>query len=84
MILLKVRDEIQAKGQISLEDLCAIFQVDPLVMKDMLAHWLRKGVIRRWGSGPLCSKSCAHCKPGETEVYLWSKESKSDLHSAQT
>jgi len=53
----------------NLQELSLHFQRDPEIMRDMLSHWLRKGVICRAPKPAGCGVSCGQCKPSVAEVY---------------
>jgi len=71
MILLEVKDYIKQKQWVNLQDLSLHFQRDPDTMRDILGHWLRKGVVRRAPQPTGCGVKCGQCKPTIAEVYCY-------------
>lgn len=71
MILLEVRDYIKEKKWVNLRDLSHHFKRDPGMMRDLLEHWIRKGVIRRAPQPEGCGVSCGQCQPSIAEVYCY-------------
>ena len=71
MILLDVRDYIKQHKWVNLQDLAVHFQRDPAAMREMLDHWLRKGVIRKAPKPSGCGLKCSSCKPSVAEVYCY-------------
>lgn len=71
MNLLELRDYIQQTKIASLGHLCARFQRDSDVIRQMLCHWTRKGCIRRVSKTPACGTACHQCSVVVTEIYEW-------------
>ncbi len=74
MILSDVRDYLQKQGQASLKDICVKFDTPESAMEEMLAHWERKGRIRRMDSascGNPCGQKCADCPVQCRMIYQW-------------
>lgn len=78
MILLDVKDYIKQRQSVNLQDLSLHFQRDPDTMREMLNHWIRKGVVRRGEKPAGCGVKCHSCKPSTAEIYCWC-ESKETL-----
>ncbi|MCB1826836.1 MAG: FeoC-like transcriptional regulator [Coxiellaceae bacterium] len=70
-MLLEVKDYIKQRKWVNLQDLSQHFQRDPETMREMVAHWLRKGVVRRVPKPSGCGVKCGACKPSSAEVYCW-------------
>ncbi|WP_424943810.1 FeoC-like transcriptional regulator [Aliiroseovarius crassostreae] len=65
-MLLDIRQYIEDHETVSLLDLSHRFHISPDALRGMLAHWQRKGVIRRKGATMDCggctpSPSCGGC-----------------------
>lgn len=71
MILLEVRNHIKQRKQVNLQALAAHFQCDSQIMRDMVGHWLRKGVICKAPKPTGCGVRCVACEPSVVEVYCW-------------
>ena len=71
MILLEVKEYIKARQWVNLQDIALHFQRDPDTMREMLKHWLRKGVIRQMPKPLGCGVKCGACKPSIAEVYCY-------------
>jgi putative ferrous iron transport protein C len=69
MILLDIKNYFYDKPSVNLKDLSLHFQRDPETMRDMLSHWIRKGIIKRIESPTSCGTSCFQCQPAIAEVY---------------
>lgn len=69
MILIDVREYLKEKSTCNLQELSLHFHRDPAVMRDILSHWIRKGVIAL-GEKPVgCGIKCVQCKPSVAQVY---------------
>ena len=71
MILLEVKDYIKQRKLVNLQDVSLHFQRDPDTMREILAHWVRKGVVRRAPKPSGCGVKCGSCEPSVAEVYCW-------------
>ena len=72
MILSDVRDYLQQKRRVSLNDLVLHFNVDADALRGMLAKWIGKGKVRQSSAGgAACGTSCCQCDPLLTEIYEW-------------
>jgi len=69
MILLDIKNYFTEKKVANLQELSLHFQRDPDMMREMLAHWLRKGVICKEPKPLSCGSKCLQCKPSIAEVY---------------
>lgn len=73
MILLEIKEYVQKRGQASLQDITAKFDLTEAAAKEMLTHWERKGKIEQVENTCRCS-SCGDCSSPCGAVYRW-KES---------
>jgi len=71
VILIDVKNYLQEKKVVNLQELSLYFQRHPDTMRDMLMHWLRKGVISKAPKPAGCGVKCGQCKPSVAEVYCW-------------
>ena len=78
MILSEVRDYLQERGQVSLQDLALHFDSDPEALRGMLEHWIRKGRVSRRKAAASCGSSCTQCDPASVELYVWRDSEKAE------
>ncbi len=71
MILSDVRDYVREHGRASLRDIAVKFDLPETAVLEMLAHWERKGVIRRSAEVPPCGGKCAGCVLQCAAVFYW-------------
>ncbi len=71
MILIDVKNYLKAKSVSNLQAMAIHFQRDPEVMRDMLAHWVRKGVVVVDEKPVSCGVKCIQCKPEVAAVYRY-------------
>lgn len=69
MILLDVKQYLKEKATCNLQELSLQFHCDPEVMRGMLAHWVRKGVIAIGKKPEGCGIKCVQCQPGVAQIY---------------
>lgn len=69
--LLTIRDYIQAKRVCSLKALSMHFDKEPELMRCLLQHWVRKGVVRCQKKHVGCISHCTRCDPSLVELYIW-------------
>ena len=74
MILIDVKNYLKQKSVSNLQVLSVQFQRDPEVMRDILAHWVRKGVIVMEAKPVNCGITCVQCRPEVVEVYRYQEE----------
>jgi hypothetical protein len=68
-MLRALKEYISQQRTVSMWQLVQKFQLDAEVLRDMLRHWQRKGVITCQQKTPLCGKACQKCMPNMVEVY---------------
>ncbi len=73
MILLEIKRYLKDKQFVNLQELSLHFQRDPEIMREMLGHWLRKGVICKAPNPAGCGLKCVKCKPEFSEVYQFQR-----------
>ncbi|MCK9607222.1 MAG: FeoC-like transcriptional regulator [Methylomonas sp.] len=71
MILSDLRNYLQEKRRVTLNDLVLHFHVDANALRGMLGKWISKGKVRISPVGISCSTSCCKCDPLLTEIYEW-------------
>lgn len=55
----------------SLASLCTYFNCEADLLRNMLAHWVKKGCVRQCKKTPNCGVKCGQCSPMLTEIYEW-------------
>ena len=76
MILADLRNYLQEKQRIPLNDLVVHFKIDPEALRGMLGKWMQKGKVRLISGGSAgCGASCCKCDPLLTEIYEWVDDS---------
>lgn len=73
MILLDIKCYLKERKRTNLWELSLHFQRDPEIMRDMLSHWLRKGVVVKMLNSTACGVKCIQCETSVSEVYLWAR-----------
>ena len=74
MILLKVRNQLQAAGEIAVRDLAAQLNISKQETTLLLDHWVKKGLAQKLPAGSSCKGSCRSCSPDTIEIYQWIKK----------
>ncbi|MEG3616849.1 FeoC-like transcriptional regulator [Magnetovibrio sp. PR-2] len=69
MLLSELRDYVQEHERAALSDLMVRFEASPDVLRDILAHLIRKGRVQAV-DGPKCD-SCCKCAAETLEIYEW-------------
>jgi len=78
-MLVEIKSYIAETGSVSMYDLTNHFRVDAETMRGMLAHWIRKGKVRRVAFAEGCggcggspnTSSCGSCSTDSLEIYEW-------------
>lgn len=71
MNLLEIKQYLMKVKIASLSHLCAYFNCDSELLRNMLCHWMRKGCIRKMTKTPACGDACNKCSPALVEIYEW-------------
>lgn len=71
MILIDIKNYFVNKKIVTLQDLSQKFNVEAILLRNMLAHWIRKGNIRLLDRPNCCGTSCVKCNPALRETYQW-------------
>ncbi|MCC2666452.1 MAG: hypothetical protein K0R24_828 [Gammaproteobacteria bacterium] len=71
MSLLEIKRYLSEVKMASLSSLCTYFNCDSMLLRQMLAHWIRKGKVRQCLKTPKCGVKCQECSPLLTEIYEW-------------
>ncbi len=71
MSLITLRNYLREKKVVTLDQLTQQFKCDAGIMKNMLAHWQRKGRLCRIDQKSACGKTCQGCQPKIVEVYQY-------------
>lgn len=69
-MLVELKDYLQSREQVALTDIAHHFNSEPSVIAEMLAHWVRKGKVRRLVQTS-CHKGC--CAGNLPDLYEWVK-----------
>lgn len=69
MMLSELRDYVRERGRVPLSDMTVRFETGSDVLRDMLAHLIRKGRVQTV-DGPTCD-GCCKCAPETLEIYEW-------------
>lgn len=70
MLLRDIKTYLAERKRASLSDLQARFEMDADALRAALAHWTRKGRIRRVAETSACG-GCEACPPPVREIYEW-------------
>jgi hypothetical protein len=71
MILLQVRDYLQAAGSAPIRDIALHFKISEDDAKSMVEHWVKKGYAHKLPAGSLCQGGCRSCDPETIDIYEW-------------
>ena len=70
MILSDLKQYVQERGEVSLEDLARHFDADPSAIEGMLAFWIHKGRISK-RIEPMACAACSACAQAASTRYRW-------------
>ena len=59
------------KTNANLSVLAKFFDEDPLLIQQMLAHFIKKGQVIEKQLTPHCGTSCQSCPVSDTVLYQW-------------
>ncbi len=71
MILSRIRNYLQEKQRVTLNDLVIHFNIDANALRGMLGKWISKGKVRQLPVNASCGTGCCKCDPTLTELYEW-------------
>lgn len=71
MILSDLKEYLQQRERVSLNELSIHFNVDADALRGMLGKWISKGRVRQLPLNSSCGTSCCKCDPTLTELYEW-------------
>ena len=74
MSLLELKEYLQNRYIVSINDLSVHFKTTPETLEPMLEHWIRKGkLLRKESSGGSCGGKHSTCSCGGSEQvwYQW-------------
>ncbi len=80
MNLIDIKNYLKQVKIVTLATLCEHFKCDSDVLRNMMAHWMRKGCIRKFTKEPGCGKTCMKCVPQTVEIYEWIESSQPVLN----
>jgi len=70
MILSDLKSYLAEHHRSPIGELVRHFNADPDAIRGMLAHFIRKGQVRRLDEGRSCS-GCQKCDAAALEIYEW-------------
>lgn len=84
-MLMKIKQLLKERGEMTLTDLARHFYVSELVMQSMLEQWIKKGRLERIELKGLCSTSCGSCdEAADTKlIYRWREVSQKPIFTRQ-
>jgi hypothetical protein len=59
------------KNNVSLSELAKSLQEDPMVIQQMLYHFIKKGRVVEKRLTKHCGSSCQSCPVNDTVIYQW-------------
>lgn len=71
MNLLEIKNYLMRVKMASLSSLSTYFNCDSDLLRNMLAHWIRKGCVRQCLKTSNCGTKCVQCSPSSIEIYEW-------------
>jgi predicted transcriptional regulator len=71
MILLELKQYLQQRGQVSLQELVRHFHTEPDTLRAMLAIMLRKGEVNKEMFNNARCNNCNKCDATALEIYRW-------------
>lgn len=73
MSLVELKEYLQSRDIVSLEDLSLHFKTTPETLEPMLEQWIRKGKLRKESSGSSCGEKHSVCSCGGSRQswYQW-------------
>jgi hypothetical protein len=74
MNLSEIKRYLSQRKTAPLQDIALHFDMNPEAVRGMLEQWIRKGKVRRMGSGGCDSGCCGGCEQAVNEVYEWLQE----------
>jgi hypothetical protein len=72
MILSDLRQYLQDRRRVTLNDLVTHFHIDADALRGMLGKWISKGKVRQLPvNSAACGSTCCKCDPLLAEIYEW-------------
>ncbi|MCG8344318.1 MAG: FeoC-like transcriptional regulator [Chlorobiales bacterium] len=73
MSLLELKEYLQGRDIVSIDDLCIHFRTSPETLEPMLEQWIRKGKLRKETADSSCGGRHSTCSCGKSEQnwYQW-------------
>jgi len=69
VILIDVKNYLSQKQTATLQELSLHFQRDPDFIRQLLSHWIKKGIISPAEKPIGCGTRCTQCRPEIAQVY---------------
>lgn len=70
MILTDIKAYLETHKRVALMDIAYHFDVTPQAVEGLLAHWIRKGKVRRL-EGHYCQQGCCQAASQYLTFYEW-------------
>ncbi len=74
MILAQLKDYLATRGPVPIAGLAQRFEVTPDAMRGMLAHLIRRDLVRPVLGEEICG-GCTKCDVNAQELYVWTRKS---------
>lgn len=71
MTLSGIRNFVQERRQVSLDEVARYFGMDPASVEPLLEHWVMKGRVRRKQGDAFSSACCGKCGGKRHTWYQW-------------
>lgn len=71
MILSDLKDYLQSRKRVVMNELVMHFGVEADALRGMLSLWVAKGKVKKLLAESACGTSCCKCDPLLTEIYEW-------------
>ena len=71
MLIAEIKNQLRHQHAMSLLEMTTQFNVQPDILRDMLALLINKGQVRKCFKTPRCGTKCQQCSISATEIYEW-------------
>ena len=68
-MLTKIKNYVESRGMVSLQDIALHFDVQPSAMQGMLQVWVNKGALKVSSAAADCNSNCGRCDAAGSEMY---------------
>jgi hypothetical protein len=73
MTLTDLRAYLKGRPGATLVEIAHHFRVDPDIVREMLAVWIRKGKVEKRSMGAGCGSACSRCDPASIALFVWTE-----------